>query len=85
MVQEDYTKNKVWVCAYLSNLFNSYSVTKLYKNQEMRKTGVGNNNFFDYDKWLNKYDPQASQEPDQASSNSPNKKLPLRQQQKLVG
>jgi hypothetical protein len=24
LVAEDYTKNKIWVCAYLSNLFNTY-------------------------------------------------------------
>lgn len=59
MVQEDYTRNKVWVCAYLSNLFNTYQVNKLYRKSEMRKTMLSLNNYFDYDKWLLKYDPSA--------------------------
>lgn len=57
MVQEDYTKNKVWVCAYISNLFNTYQVSKLFRKADMCKTGQSLNNFFDYDKWLSKYDP----------------------------
>jgi hypothetical protein len=24
LVTEDFTKNKIWVCAYLSNLYNTY-------------------------------------------------------------
>lgn len=59
MVQEDYTKNKVWVCAYISNLYNTYQVSKLFRKLEMSKTGQSLTNFFDYDKWLSKYDPQA--------------------------
>lgn len=63
MVQEDYTRNKIWVCAYLSNLFNSYQVSKLYRksSQTMEKTNLQVNNYFDYDKWLLMYDPQAQE------------------------
>ena len=50
LLDKDYTKNKVTVCANLSNLFNSFMVSKSKDQSE--------NNFFDYEKWLQEYDQQ---------------------------
>ena len=82
LVQEDYTKNKVWVCAYLSNLYNTFQVGTLYRRSTMHKTQMALNNYFDYEKWLLKYDPQ-SQEQDQTTNQSPDKKLPANMKRQL--
>ena len=39
----------------------------------MDKTQAYLNNFFDYDKWVNMYDPQSQETPDTYHSNSPQK------------
>lgn len=30
LVAEDYTKNKIWVCAHISNIFNTYQASRLF-------------------------------------------------------
>ena len=47
MVDQDYKKNKVTVCAHLQNIYNSYSVKRGRPTPQM-------NNYFDIDKWLSK-------------------------------
>ncbi len=49
LLDKDYTKNKITVCANLSNIFNSHMIRKQHD------TSI--NNFFDYDKWCLEYDP----------------------------
>ena len=53
-MNEDFSRNKIWVCAYMSNLFNSYNVSSA---QAHRQRTQCLNNFFDYEKWQSKYDP----------------------------
>ena len=71
LVTSDYTKNKITVCAHLSNLFNTFQVSRLYnpKTQGMEKTSVYLNNYFDYEKWQSIYDPIA--ESNEGGMNSP--------------
>ena len=45
MVDQDYKKNKVTVCAHLQNMFNSFNVKR-------GKAQTTVNNYFDIDKWL---------------------------------
>jgi tRNA(Glu) U13 pseudouridine synthase TruD len=47
LIQEDFTRNRVLVCAYISNIFNSH----LCKQPKTR----GLNNFFDYEKWCQQH------------------------------
>lgn len=55
----------------MSNLFNTYQVSKLYnpKTQTMDRHSVYLNNYFDYEKWQSIYDPIA--ESNEGVSNSP--------------
>ena len=48
MVDQDYKRNKVTVCAHLQNIFNTFNVRK-------GKQGSQQTNYFDIDKWLLKY------------------------------
>ena len=50
ILDQDYKKNKVTVCAHLTNLYNSFQIT--YGN----KVGAKDVNFFDLDKWNSKYE-----------------------------
>ena len=43
LIDEDYKKNKICVCAHLFNIYNSFVVAK----------GRQNPNYFDIDKWTN--------------------------------
>lgn len=45
MVDQDYKKNKVTVCAHLQNIYNSFVVKRGKATHQM-------NNFFDIEKWL---------------------------------
>ena len=47
MVDQDYKKNKVTVCAHLQNIFTTYCVRRGKATHQM-------NNYFDIDKWMNK-------------------------------
>lgn len=47
MVDQDYKKNKVTVCAHLQNIFNSFNVKR-------GKAPPTLNNYFDIDKFINK-------------------------------
>ena len=48
MVDQDYKKNKVTVCAHLQNIYNSYVVKRGRPTLQM-------NNYYDVDKMNNKY------------------------------
>lgn len=48
-VDSDYKKNKVTVCANLSNIYNTFIVRN-------GRPGPNVNNFFDIDKWLAKFE-----------------------------
>lgn len=47
MVDQDYKKNKVTVCAHLQNIYNSYCTKRGKPSHQM-------SNYFDIDKWINK-------------------------------
>lgn len=47
MVDQDYKKNKVTVCAHLQNIFNTFVVKRGKATYQM-------NNYFDIEKWLMK-------------------------------
>lgn len=47
-VDADYKRNKVTVCANLTNIYNTFIVRQ-------GRPGPNVNNFFDIDKWLNKF------------------------------
>lgn len=49
MVEQDYKKHKVIVCAHLQNVFNSFCLKR-------GKTNYGAN-YFDIEKWINKMTP----------------------------
>jgi len=49
LLDKDYTKNKVTVCANLQNLFNSHMVAKYYRAAPEKLLAI--NNFFDSEKW----------------------------------
>ena len=53
LVQEDYTRNKILVCANLSNLWHSYQTSKLFNphTMQMRATSRHLDNYFNLDKW----------------------------------
>jgi hypothetical protein len=72
-VQEDFQRNKILVCANLSNIFHTYQVSKLYnpKTQTMDKQQAHLSNFFDYDKWIKLYDPNSPQQPAGEFDDSP--------------
>lgn len=61
MVEQDYKKNKVIVCAHLQNVFNSFCLKR-------GRSSYGAN-YFDIEKWLNKMTPGWQ------SSSSPTKDL----------
>ena len=50
MVDQDYKRNKVTVCAHLQNIFNSYCVKR-------GKLPAGSSNYFDLEKFQKKLDP----------------------------
>lgn len=64
LVQEDFQRNKILVCANLSNIFNTYQVQRLYnsKTMAMDKQQAHLSNYFDYDKWIKLYDPNSPQQ-----------------------
>ena len=47
MVDQDYKKNKVIVCAHLQNIYNSFCVKR-------GRAQITQNNYFDIEKWLQK-------------------------------
>lgn len=56
-VDADYKRNKVTVCANLSNIYNSFIV-------RYGRPGPGVNNYFDIEKWLSKFGPIDNQDKD---------------------
>lgn len=60
LVAEDFTRNRITVCAHLSNIFNSFS-TQYYRDGRMRPPH-NMNNFFDQERWQLKYDPVAQEQ-----------------------
>ena len=64
MVDQDYKKNKVTVCAHLQNIYTSYCVKRGKATYQM-------NNYFDIDKWINKMSGNSNS----GSGNSPTKEL----------
>ena len=65
MVDQDYKKNKVTVCAHLQNIFTTFCVRRGKATHQM-------NNFFDIDKWVNKMTGNSNSN---QSGNSPTKEL----------
>ena len=53
LVQEDYTRNKILVCANLSNLWHSYQTRQLFNphTMQMATTSRQLDNYFNLDKW----------------------------------
>ena len=54
-VDADYKRNKVTVCANLSNIYNTFIVRN-------GRPGNNVNNFFDIEKWLNKFGNECEEE-----------------------
>jgi hypothetical protein len=57
LLDKDYAKNKITVSVNLSNLFNSFIVSRYYHKQ----IPANLNNFFDYEKWCAQYEPPPSE------------------------
>ena len=51
ILDQDYKKNKMTVCAHLTNLYNSFQI------QHGNQIGLKDVNFFDIEKWNSKHDP----------------------------
>ena len=62
MVDQDYKKNKVTVCAHIQNIYNMFCVKRGKATYQM-------NNYFDIDKWNNKVNNSAK------DNSSPSKEL----------
>lgn len=67
MVDQDYKKNKVTVCAHLQNIYNSFVLKRGKATYQM-------NNFFDIEKWANKMEGGAKNDKT-SSTQSPTKEL----------
>ena len=64
LLDKDYTKNKITICANLSNLYNSFT-SRVYKASgsiQDRSYPQQLNNFFDFEKWQNEYQDEMTQE-----------------------
>ena len=54
-VQANTHKEKFWVCAHLSSLYNSFTAMRQYRQNKAQRTPLTLSNFFDYEKWLAKH------------------------------
>ena len=56
LVMENFTRNRITICAYLTNLYNSFITSQYYSQNGNFKIESAVNNYFDLEKWSAVYE-----------------------------